>query len=135
MKFIIKRGRTDNLSLFPFYSVYSLHFTWIDFSCSGCVVSLYKAQKKAAGPTHQRYGFEVDFASLSEHFSLTNREQEIIALVVRGKTNKEIEKELFISLKTVKSHLYNIYQKLNVQNRLQLMNIFRDYSNKSTQEE
>jgi len=76
-------------------------------------------------------GSEIDLTDLSEHFNLTNREKEIIALVISGKTNKEIEKELFISLKTVKSHLYNVYQKLNVQNRLQLMNTVRDYMSKN----
>ena len=76
-------------------------------------------------------GSEIDLTDLSDHFSLTKREQEIIFLVFSGKTNKEIEKELFISLKTVKSHLYNLYQKLDVQNRLQLINTIRDYLNKN----
>ena len=97
---------------------------------AAAVLSLYikRRKKPQAQPIN---GSEVDLARLSEHFNLTNREKEITALVISGKTNKEIEKELFISLKTVKSHLYNVYQKLNVQNRLQLMNIFRYYSNKN----
>ena len=96
---------------------------------AAAVLSFYlKLRKKPQAQSIN--GSEVDLAGLSEHFSLTNREKEITALVFMGKTNKEIEKELFISLKTVKSHLYNVYQKLNVQNRLQLINILRDYSNK-----
>jgi DNA-binding CsgD family transcriptional regulator len=53
---------------------------------------------------------------------ITPREGEIIRLVLLGKTNAEIAAELFISLKTVKHHIYNVYQKLRVKNRVQLVN-------------
>jgi len=68
---------------------------------------------------------QTDISTLIEKFNLTKREQEIILLVIAGKTNKDIQDELYISLKTVKTHLYNIYRKLNVQNRLQLMNVIK----------
>ena len=71
---------------------------------------------------------QADISTLIEKFNLTRREKEIILLVIAGKTNKDIQDELFISLKTVKTHLYNIYRKLNVQNRLQLMNVIKTYS-------
>lgn len=63
----------------------------------------------------------------AEHYGLSRREREILALVVAGKSNKEIEDELFISLNTVKTHLYKIYAKLNVKNRLQVSNKVREY--------
>jgi len=50
---------------------------------------------------------------------LTPREQEILRLLSKGSTNKEIAKALFISEKTVKSHLNSIFKKLNVSRRLQ----------------
>ncbi len=62
---------------------------------------------------------------------ITNREKEILLLVLEGKTNKDIEKKYFISYKTVKSHLYNIYQKMGVKNRLQLMNAVQEYLKKA----
>ena len=49
--------------------------------------------------------------------SLTEREQEVLRLVVRGMTKKEIAGELDLSRHTVDSHLRNIYQKLHVNNR------------------
>jgi ligand-binding sensor domain-containing protein/DNA-binding NarL/FixJ family response regulator len=55
-------------------------------------------------------------------FDLTEREDEILRLVLQGARNKDIEKRLFISASTVRNHLYNIYQKLGVGSRLELIN-------------
>ncbi|MFB7140422.1 MULTISPECIES: helix-turn-helix transcriptional regulator [unclassified Bacillus (in: firmicutes)] len=49
---------------------------------------------------------------------LTNREFEILHLLVKGFSNIQIGKELFISNKTVKNHVANILMKLDVQDRL-----------------
>jgi two-component system response regulator DegU len=49
--------------------------------------------------------------------SLTKREVEILRLVAEGLTNEEIGKRIFISEKTVKTHLTNIFDKLKVNNR------------------
>ncbi len=50
---------------------------------------------------------------------LTPREQEVLRLLSKGSTNKELAKTLFISEKTVKSHLNSIFRKLKVSRRLQ----------------
>jgi DNA-binding NarL/FixJ family response regulator len=50
---------------------------------------------------------------------LTPREREVLRCLTKGWTNKEIAGDLFISEKTVKSHLNNIFKKLNVSRRLQ----------------
>jgi DNA-binding NarL/FixJ family response regulator len=50
---------------------------------------------------------------------LTPREKEVLSILATGCTNKEIAKVLFISEKTVKSHLDSIFKKLNVSRRLQ----------------
>lgn len=52
---------------------------------------------------------------------LSRQEQNIQNLIVQGKTNKEIANELFISLSTVKTHITNIYSKLRVSNRQELL--------------
>ena len=49
--------------------------------------------------------------------TLTRRELEILRLVAEGLTNEEIGKKIFISEKTVKTHLTNIFDKLKVNNR------------------
>ncbi|MDN3017608.1 response regulator transcription factor [Paenibacillus sp. BSR1-1] len=53
------------------------------------------------------------------HEDLTSRELEILLLMAQGKTNQEIADELFIALKTVKTHVSNILSKLDVQDRTQ----------------
>ncbi|MBW3112816.1 response regulator transcription factor [Bacillus sp. MCCB 382] len=53
------------------------------------------------------------------HEDLTNRELEILLLMTQGKTNQEIADELYIALKTVKTHVSNILSKLDVQDRTQ----------------
>ena len=57
---------------------------------------------------------------------LSPREAEIVDLVMRGYSNHEIEKLLFISLETVKKHVSNIYRKLDVKNRVQLSNLVQN---------
>lgn len=56
-----------------------------------------------------------------EKFGVTKREREIIEFILKGCSNNEIEKQLFISGKTVKNHVYNIYRKAGVNSRSQLI--------------
>jgi ATP/maltotriose-dependent transcriptional regulator MalT len=57
---------------------------------------------------------------------ISKREGEIVRLIMAGKSNNEIEEELFISLTTVKSHIYKAYQKLGVKNRVQLIHVLQN---------
>ena len=51
--------------------------------------------------------------------NLTEREREVLFLLLRGLNNKEISKKLFISNHTTKAHVASIYKKLGVSNRVQ----------------
>ncbi|MEK2457762.1 response regulator transcription factor [Tetragenococcus halophilus] len=53
------------------------------------------------------------------HEELTIREKEVLMLIAQGKSNQEIASELFITLKTVKTHVSNILSKLEVEDRTQ----------------
>ena len=63
-------------------------------------------------------------------YRISEREKEIVHLLIKGKSNKEIEDELFISMGTVKNHIYNIFQKLGVKNRAQLITLFKNLRSK-----
>jgi len=67
---------------------------------------------------------EERFQSLAGEYGISSREKEILLLICQGKTNKEIEKALFISLPTVKDHVSNIFRKTSVSNRVQLAALF-----------
>ena len=79
-------------------------------------------------------GKVVSLGKIYKKYKISKREQEVILLICEGKTNKEIEDELFISLQTVKDHIYRIYQKTGVKNRVQLTNLFRHASKNSRQD-
>ena len=65
-------------------------------------------------PHRERHGTKRDFG-------LTSRERQVIALVGAGYTNKDLGRKLGISENTAKHHLTNIFDKLGVSNRLELV--------------
>ena len=54
-----------------------------------------------------------------EPIKLTKREIEVLTLVIEGKSSKEVADMLYVSKRTVDFHLANIYDKLQVTNRVQ----------------
>jgi two-component system, NarL family, response regulator DevR len=60
-----------------------------------------------------------------EQTGLTRREQELIPLIDRGMTNKEIASQLHLSEQTVKNHVHRILRKAGVQDRLSVVEAFQ----------
>ncbi|ELV8803471.1 response regulator transcription factor, partial [Vibrio vulnificus] len=52
---------------------------------------------------------------------LTKREQQIITLLSLGNSNQQIARKLFVRENTVKTHLHNIFKKIDVKNRVQAL--------------
>lgn len=61
----------------------------------------------------------LDFDELIQQYKLSSREQEVYELVAKGLSNRDIAETLFISEHTVKNHITNLFQKLNVSDRAQ----------------
>jgi DNA-binding NarL/FixJ family response regulator len=58
---------------------------------------------------------------------LSEREQEVLSLIAAGCRNKEVSEKLDVSISTIKSHIYSIYQKLHVNSRVEAINKFRNH--------
>lgn len=65
--------------------------------------------------------------SIFNEYSLSPREIEIVKCIIKFQTNSEIAKSLYISIPTVKFHIKNIYSKLKVKNRKELIEKLRDF--------
>ncbi|KUO64308.1 MAG: hypothetical protein APF84_09735 [Gracilibacter sp. BRH_c7a] len=74
---------------------------------------------------------EEAFLKFKENKDLTEKEIEIVKLLLRGYTYKIISENLFISENTVKFHVKNIYQKLNINSKKELVKIFMTIENNS----
>ena len=70
---------------------------------------------------------EIDINRIFSEFSLTKRETEILRLVLEGKSIKGIAQELMLSASTVQKHIYSVYKKLKINNRMQLINLAQRY--------
>jgi DNA-binding NarL/FixJ family response regulator len=83
---------------------------WIDHES---VSNLIQALRRM-GPDHHA-------PPSTRDFGLTSREMQVIALIVAGYTNKDLARKLRISEHTAKHHLTNVFDKLGVSTRLELV--------------
>ena len=58
---------------------------------------------------------------IKEQYDLTAREVDLVREIHEGKSNQEIAEKLFISESTVKTHIYNIFRKMEVKNRVEVV--------------
>ena len=87
-----------------------------------------------AAPAAPRKSLEERIDEIQERYRLTPREREFVELIYRGKSNKEIAEMLFLSESTVKTHIYNIFRKMEVRNRVSVICIING-ENPSSQED
>ncbi len=76
---------------------------------------------RLAGFVLDAFAGSIDVAAVDEDLdSLTEREREVMRLIARGYAYKEVAKELFISIKTVETHMSNVLRKLQLSSRHEL---------------
>jgi DNA-binding CsgD family transcriptional regulator len=83
-------------------------------------------RKHTLAPSLRKAGLKT-WQQFLEAYDISKREEEVIRQLCEGKSNKEISRALFISLQTVKDHVYRIYQKTDVRNRVQLINLIQGF--------
>ena len=84
-------------------------------------IKLYVDKAEIVSFNHEKRNEAIE--KITTDYKISTRETEILKLVLNGKNNKQIEQELFISYHTVKNHIYNIFQKLGISNRYQLISL------------
>lgn len=69
----------------------------------------------------------IDVEQISTEYGLTKREVEIFGLLLEGRSINKMAQDLYISESTVQKHIYSVYKKLKIHNRMQLMNVAQKY--------
>ena len=96
---------------------------------SACLVAAYFHidRKRISSPSSQiSEQFKIEHEGIDVLLNeLSERQLEVYNLIISGKTNKEIMTQLFIEQSTLKSHINQIYKKLNIKNRRALKSNLR----------
>ena len=90
---------------------------WLDRETTAAVMDSFS---HAPGATNAQHPAAKAPMKPRDRSPLSARELEIVQLVAQGYKNKEMAEKMFISEQTVKNHLHNIFDKLNVSDRLEL---------------
>jgi two-component system NarL family response regulator len=72
-----------------------------------------------------RQSIQVPSFQVKVHLGLTNREQQLVLLIGRGLTNKEIASELNLSEQTVRNHVHHMLRKVGASDRMQVVELCR----------
>lgn len=88
-------------------------------------VLLFLLHKRRVKKTQAKLKRDITVSELCINYNISKREKEVVDLLLLGKSNKEIEDDLFISIGTVKNHIYNIFKKVDVKNRNELFLKFK----------
>ncbi len=92
-------------------------YSSIPYALYGVFIIFYFLRYYVSSPTVSESPSEAFLAK----YAITEREREIILKVIQGKSNSDIASEFVISLATVKTHLHNIYTKIGVDSRYDLL--------------
>ncbi len=102
---------TDRLDIF---TAGFICFLW------GAITLFYLFNKFLKQSNRNLESVPVEFVN---HYNISTREREIILLLVSGMSNREIGEKLYISPRTVEAHVYNIYRKCSIKNKLELVRL------------
>lgn len=117
------------LSLPLFYiawNILSLKFGFEKFS------SLFYDDRKSVSDLSETSINEDGLDIFCRKFGITVREKEVVSILMKGYSYNKISEELVISLPTTKSHVQNIYKKVGVKNKIELMNVVKNSTEDNT---
>lgn len=108
------------------YEIKYLSLPHILFILLWNVMNMVLISKYFFKPISEKNNIDINRDFLKE-YGITPTEMEIIKLIKNGLSNKEIAFERQSKEKTIKNHVYNIYQKLEIRSRVELINLLNSY--------
>ena len=111
--YIMKGASTENIHT----AIRSVNegVAWIDPQIARLVLSSLQAPNQNSTPTSNG----INYKAGKDQYGLTEREMEVLALIVNGLTNPQIAEELTITIATAKAHVHSVLQKLSASTRTQ----------------
>lgn len=111
--YIMKGASTENIHT----AIRSVNegVAWIDHQIARLVLSSLQAPNQNSTPTSNG----INYKAGKDQYGLTEREMEVLALIVNGLTNPQIAEELTITRATAKAHVHSVLQKLSASTRTQ----------------
>ena len=111
--YIMKGASTENIHT----AIRSVNegVAWIDPQIARLVLSSLQAPNQISTPTSNG----INYKAGKDQYGLTEREMEVLALIVNGLTNPQIAEELTITRATAKAHVHSVLQKLSASTRTQ----------------
>ena len=111
--YIMKGASTENIHT----AIRSVNegVAWIDPQIARLVLSSLQAPNQNSTPTSNG----INYKAGKDQYGLTEREMEVLALIVNGLTNPQIAEELTITRATAKAHVNSVLQKLSASTRTQ----------------
>jgi len=90
--------------------------------------------KVPPGEVNEKALFWMRVDAVSQLYGLSPRERDVLGYLVKGRNASYIQKELVVSPHTAKSHIYNIYRKLDIHSQQKLMDFVEDFPVEMTKE-
>lgn len=94
------------------------------------IMEEYEKNAKRRDAEILREAYDIEDALIEEFGrsrNMSKREMEVLPMLLRGKTTAYISEQLFIATGTTKTHIYNIYQKLGVHTKMDLIDMFDEF--------
>ncbi len=114
LQFVEYRFFVHDLSTEVYIGVIAVFFTVL-----GIWVGLKLTKGKRSFQPQKAIDTQIDIGLLLNKHGISQREFEVLTLIAKGQSNKEIADSLFLSTNTVKTHSSNIFAKLDVKRRTQ----------------
>ena len=99
----------------------------IDASAENSAIARNLSREKGGEAPQSPVNEQEKMERFCSYYKMTGRETQVLGLILSGRSNQEIADALFITVGTVKHHVHNIFTKLEIERRSQLMRMFIDF--------